>query len=981
MNIQFSNWQAVNLLNLQTAVSNSAIEFYSLFNSFNTIGALPDPNEDPNTHQTGYWNGYRFDLQGNHLADATPIEVFNSLYLTPATVDHPQTLYVGGNVTYDLNAGTVSGYYNQLTYFSPITQTNFRLIGKINLDAFGNFSTASYTELTLSSGGYTFSYLGNFTQDATGAINAGTFTSLTVLDNLGQKITVSGATLNAITIDNLLDTTLHSDLTGLYSYIMSPTALAGNDSITGDTLNNTIDAYAGNDTLIGGAGSDTLNGGLGSDTADYGTSTVGMVVELWRGTASNDGTGSADVLTGIESLTAGSAADMLVGDYFANQLDGGNGNDMLYGLNDNDTLLGGAGNDLLNGGVGADVINGGADFDTVDYSSATNGIVAELWRGKVTEEFGAIDTVFNVESFLSGSSHDFLVGDFYANRIEGGAGNDVIYSLNGDDTLIGGIGADWLYGGADTDTIDYSASTANVVSVLWLNSTLNDGSSAVDTLDSIENLIGGQSYDFLVGSFYANRIEGGAGNDVIYSINGDDTLMGGQGADWLYGGDNTDTADYSSSTASVVSELWRNSTSNDGFGTVDTLDSIENLIGGSANDTLVGDFYANRIDAGAGDDKLYGLSGADTLNGGLGIDTADYSASTATVVADLRSTTSNDGFGSADTLISIENLIGGSAADYLVGDVVANKLEGNAGNDYLYGLDGNDTLIGGLGNDSLNGGLGNDVIVFNETGLSNYDTINDFVSGQDKIYLFGATFSPALSAGIYFDVFITGTTAIDTNDYLIYNQATGNLFFDADGSLAGAQQLIAHLTPNTTLLQSDFVNALMATQPLSIPPPPPLAVVGQLVTGTAIADNLTGGADNDVINGLDGNDTLNGGQGGDTLIGGLGSDMLTGGLGADHFDYSVVLESNNTATTSADIITDFSSLDFDKIDLSAIDANSNTAINDPFTFVSAYTGTVGEIAYDALTFSITADTNGDGQVDFFIGMWGVSTMSASDFIL
>jgi Ca2+-binding RTX toxin-like protein len=664
----------------------------------------------------------------------------------------------------------------------------------------------------------------------------------------------------------------------------------------------------------------------------------------------------------------------------------------IIGLNTSDTLFGIAGTDTFDAGLGN---------DTISYISSTSTVVSVLWQNLTNNDgFGTQDTLLNIENLIGGSSHDFLVGSFYANRIEGGAGNDVIYSLNGDDTLIGGIGADWLYGGADTDTIDYSASTANVVSVLWLNSTLNDGSSAVDTLDSIENLIGGQSYDFLVGSFYANRIEGGAGNDVIYSINGDDTLMGGQGADWLYGGDNTDTADYSSSTASVVSELWRNSTSNDGFGTVDTLDSIENLIGGSANDTLVGDFYANRIDAGAGDDKLYGLSGADTLNGGLGIDTADYSASTATVVADLRSTTSNDGFGSADTLISIENLIGGSAADYLVGDVVANKLEGNAGNDYLYGLDGNDTLIGGLGNDSLNGGVGSDtlaggldndtyvvdessdvvienssegidtvqatssyilganienlillgladftlgsgnadnniitgsvsnnilngslgndtligglgadVFVFDALGATNYDVISDFASGQDKIDLSGATFLPALSFGIYTDMFVLGTSALDTNDYIIYNKETGELFFDADANGAGAQQLIAKLAPITNLLQSDFVNASPIAQPVA---------TGLTLIGTALADSLIGGTGNDSLTGLDGNDTLNGGLGADTMEGGAGNDTYI----VDSLSESVFENANEGNDT---IIFAYNNLDA-RIELSANNNIENITI-------------------------------------------------------
>ena len=106
--------------------------------------------------------------------------------------------------------------------------------------------------------------------------------------------------------------------------------------------------------------------------------------------------------------------------------------------------------------------------------------------------------------------------------------------------------------------------------------------------------------------------------------------------------------------------------------------------------------------------------------------------------------------------------------------------------------------------------------------------------------------------------------------------------------------------------------------------------------------------------------------------------MLTGGLGADRFVFNSIAESNPSL---AEVITDFSHIQLDKIDLSAIDANSSTAINDAFTFATSFTGAIGQIVYDANTFSILADTNGDSAADFFINIWGVSTLVASDFVL
>ena len=53
--------------------------------------------------------------------------------------------------------------------------------------------------------------------------------------------------------------------------------------------------------------------------------------------------------------------------------------------------------------------------------------------------------------------------------------------------------------------------------------------------------------------------------------------------------------------------------------------------------------------------------------------------------------------------------------------------------------------------------------------------------------------------------FVIGTAAGDSNHRLIYDAATGKLFFDADGTGAEAQVLIATLTTVPTIAASDFV--------------------------------------------------------------------------------------------------------------------------------------------------------------------------------
>jgi Ca2+-binding RTX toxin-like protein len=134
-------------------------------------------------------------------------------------------------------------------------------------------------------------------------------------------------------------------------------------------------------------------------------------------------------------------------------------------------------------------------------------------------------------------------------------------------------------------------------------------------------------------------------------------------------------------------------------------------------------------------------------------------------------------------------------ADSISAGLGNDSISGVAGNDTLSGGAGNDTLVGGVGNDVLTGGAGSDWFFFETAlGISNGDTIKDFVTGTDKIVLSAKIFSKfkGSSAGspITADNLVVGagTTAKanDANDYLIYDTATGLLYYDADGSGAGA---------------------------------------------------------------------------------------------------------------------------------------------------------------------------------------------------
>ncbi|MBW3560326.1 MAG: M10 family metallopeptidase C-terminal domain-containing protein, partial [Proteobacteria bacterium] len=151
--------------------------------------------------------------------------------------------------------------------------------------------------------------------------------------------------------------------------------------------------------------------------------------------------------------------------------------------------------------------------------------------------------------------------------------------------------------------------------------------------------------------------------------------------------------------------------------------------------------------------------------------------------------------------------------------------------------------------------------------------------------------------------------------------------------------------------------------------------------GDAGDDIIGGQEDDDVIDGGSGRDRLFGDAGQDIIFGGVGADQLFGGAGADRFGFRSIADS---AIGSGDIIGDFNLLEGDTIDLSAIDAISNTEADEVFTFVAQFTNEAGQavLRYDAAanTTTLQLDVNGDGQADFGLAISG-EVSSAEGWIL
>ena len=173
-------------------------------------------------------------------------------------------------------------------------------------------------------------------------------------------------------------------------------------------------------------------------------------------------------------------------------------------------------------------------------------------------------------------------------------------------------------------------------------------------------------------------LNGGPGNDALYGGSESDTLVGGTGADVLSGGGGTDTADYSSRTNAVNVSI--DGLANDGEAAEgdNVLTDVEQIWGGTGNDTLRGSPAANFISGGGGSDTISGLGGNDILIAGSGGSTVS-------------------GGGGADTLYGVSL------------------------NDHLSGGGGNDSITSGGGTDVLSGGRGNDSLFSQDDGVADRD--------------------------------------------------------------------------------------------------------------------------------------------------------------------------------------------------------------------------------------------------------------------
>src|SRR5829696_8913352 len=212
--------------------------------------------------------------------------------------------------------------------------------------------------------------------------------------------------------------------------------------------------------------------------------------------------------------------------------------------------------------------------------------------------------VSNAAKIVGTKAPDVIVAGGGDNAIYGEGGNDLICGGDGDDTIYGGRGNDHVHGGGGDDIIDGER-----------------GSDELDGGSGSDHIFGSTGNDFVDGGpGDRDQVDGGPGDDSVLGGAGDmDVLTGGPGADRIDGGPGAhDVASYKSSGGSIAANLQTGTVSGSEN---EQLTGVEDVVGGSGNDTLVGsEATPNRLDGGPGDDRLVAAGSGDQAFGGPGDD-------------------------------------------------------------------------------------------------------------------------------------------------------------------------------------------------------------------------------------------------------------------------------------------------------------------------------------------------------------------------
>jgi len=762
-------------------------------------------------------------------------------------------------------------------------------------------------------------------------------------DSIAFTDTVVGATLvlgAAITgIENAyamgLDSIGTFDLTDAVARNIDGSALLATTAMRfhGNAAANSLIGGSGADTLIGNGGTDTILGGLGADVVemdvtsadviDAGSATEGNTLRLTGLTAGQvvidlSVAADADQVTsaaGTQSDFTHVDASALTGDFGVTVTGSALGN-ILVGSGKNDVFAVNSASDF----TGADKFLGGGGNDTIRFTSTTDGQTLVLGANLNSIEEVEISDIDGLNTGLAllklnaaaSAIRLKLTGNDGANTITGSNFNDTLNGNGDADVMAGGMGDDeYLYDSAadftgaerinDTsgagDSVRFASTTGGEILTL---SALVTGIEIIrigaeDDADTIPgpnigvnaaalskavSAFGDDGDNTLVGTNFADFIEGGKGADSIVGGLGTDTIL-----------INVDAGHQDAADAGLYAEnnlLLLGGTDNDGYVFVDlsvaqgvdqsNMDGIQTgfsrvdasavqhvsieIVGRSVNDTIIGGQGDDRFTPGLGVDFVNGGGGNDSLivrsQAEMGTDTyfdsgvtrGDYiyfdsAVNGATLTIGAANVVSGGGsgggwdVGAAGLLRSdTTNLnINASAVQGpfgLAGNAGRNILTGTRFGESLFDYGGADTMIGGLGSDD-------------------YVIVGDWVP----------------TGGTFFDKIVD--TGGDRDD--LYNATTsGQIIVASLATMSGIERFVVS-GADLSKGGNDYVRDIEA-----------LTNGGFDLTAWNVGTHIAGSFGNNSLTGTKFADTMIGHKGEDTILAGLGTDVITMEVGTGDID-------------------------------------------------------------------------------------------------
>jgi serralysin len=850
----------------------------------------------------------------------------------------------------------------------------------------------------------------------------------TLIDGTGND-TVYGGAGNDV-IDDAGGVNSTSDPTTAFGDAGNDTiyGTAGSDTLDGGTDDDRLWGEDGNDLLLGGAGNDLLYGGAGNDTLSGGAGS-----DTVFGGSGNDLIGDAGGEMSTPDPTSafgGTGNDTIFGTVGGDTLDGGDGDDRLSGEIGNDSLTGGAGADTIAGGAGNDLLFGGAGADSITFGwgdSVQGGGDADTFVFDPALRDGANGTSapITLDGGADGADADVLdlrgagnwriinqVPDSNGNGTNGtlqfvdAAGNPTGRSF--DFTEIETIlGTPWTPPNrppvAQDDPGRFAAAGTPITVDVVANDSDPDGNPLTITTATL--------FDPTDGTV------GIVNNQIVYtpsstSVNGTSeiryTISDGKGG----------TA---SATAFVYVFPGNEAPSFTNLTNGQTISIPENtglVVDADARDpnndalvySIVGGADAARFNINASTGVLSFVSPVDfegtrSMTGGdqvydVVIRVADGRGGQQDVALLVNVTDVNE----APVITS--NGAGASAAISVAENQTAattvTAVDLDAGARLTY------ALAGGADQSRF--------VIDAATGVLRFVTAPNFEApvdvGGNNVYdvvvqvsdgTLATTQALAVTVTDVFEVVPDGTVNGTAGNDLMrigFVDAQGDIIDGADG----LNDRIDAGAGNDTINYGAGADTVFGGDGDDLIDDAPTNIVGngnKSLDGGAGNDLIFDGSGNDTVLGGTGNDTLtldgggndradggagndriDAGAGTDTIIGGAGADTLSGGAGADVFVFNLPADSGGSAI---DLITDFVSRT-DRIDLSAMDANSSIVGDQAFSFIgtNAFTG-LGQLRVDTTSIGgvtiVTANLVGDLAADFEVRLTGTLNLRTSDFIL